>query len=322
MQRTPIRDSLGAAFATMLLVAACGGGAATPTPPAASVVVTPPPSGGAPTTAPVATRTSTGEPALDAPAGVGAGATFEVIWTGPNEQSDYVTIVKLGATQWTDEDYFNTTAGSPGKLLASTEPGDYELWYVAGASKEILARRPIKILAFVGSLDAAASTEANKEFEVSWTGPNGPGDYITIVKMGATQWTNEDYFNSSAGNPGTLLAPLDAGPYELWYVTGTDRVIQVRRPITVTATSATLDASAEVSKGAAFQVSWTGPNGPSDYVTIVPAGSPPSTFLSYFTTNSGSPGTLTAPNDTGNYEIWYVVGQNRVTLATRPIRVR
>ena len=82
--------------------------------------------------------------------------------------------------------------------------------------------------------------EANKEFDVAWTGPNGPGDYVTIVKLGAEKWTNEDYFNTSGGPSQKLLAPVEAGSYELWYVTGTDSVIQVRRPIAVTATSATL----------------------------------------------------------------------------------
>jgi Ca-activated chloride channel family protein len=326
MQRTSNRASLGGGLAVMILVAACGGsGAATPSPAAtatATVAVTPAPSAATGTTAPVATQGSTGEPAVNAPAEVAAGAEFEVTWTGPNEQSDYVTIVKLGATKWTNEDYFNTNSGNPNKLLAATEPGDYEIWYVSGASKEILARRAIKILAFVGSLDAPATVEANHQFDVAWTGPNGPGDYVTIVTAGATQWTDEDYFNANSGNPGKLLAPLEAGAYEVWYVTGTDRVIQVRRPIIVTATSATLVAPAEVAKGATFQVTWTGPNGPADYVTIVPAGSPPNTYLSYFNTNAGNPGTLTAPSDSGDYEIWYVVGQNRVNLATRPIKVR
>ena len=41
-----------------------------------------------------------------------------------------------------------------------------------------------------------------------------------------------------------------------------------------------------MNRGATFQVTWTGPNGPSDYITIVAAGA-------------------TAPAAAGNYEIWY-----------------
>ena len=99
-------------------------------------------------------------------------------------------------------------------------------------------------------------------------------------------------------------------------------VIQLRRPITVTATSATLDGPDEVLRGATFEVAWTGPNGPSDYVTIVPLGSPEGTYLSYANTNAGSPASLTAPADGGNFELWYVVGQDRTILARVPIMVK
>ncbi len=321
MHRSSVRASLGAGLGIMILVAACGGGgAATPTPATAPTLGLP--TSPVVTSPPVATQGSTGDPALDAASEVQAGAEFDVAWAGPNALNDYVTVVKLGATAWTNEDYFNTSGGTPQKLLAPNTPGDYELWYVAGASKEILARRPLKILAFVGTLDAPPSVEANKEFDVAWTGPNGPGDYVTIVKLGAEKWTNEKYFNTSGGTPQKLVAPIEAGSYELWYVTGTEAVIQIRRPIAVTATSATLTAPAEVAKAAQFQVTWTGPNGPGDYVTIVPVGSEPSAYLSYFNTNAGNPGTLTAPDATGDFEIWYVSTQGPTVIKSIPIRVR
>ena len=321
MHRTSTRAALGAALGIIVLVvAACGGGGAaspTPAPPSQSAQSAAPA-----TTGPTATDASNGATGLTAPAEVQAGTEFEVTWTGPNEQSDYVTIVKLGATQWTNEDYFNTTSGNPQKLIAPTTAGDYEVWYVSGASKAVLFRKAIKVLPFTGSLDAPASVEANNEFEVAFTGPLGPGDYVTIVKLGATQWTNEDYFNASDPSPSKLLAPVEAGAYEIWYVTGSDRVIQVRRPIAVTATSATLQAPAGVAKGAQFEVTWTGPNGPGDYVTIVAAGSAPGSYLSYFNTNGGSPGKLTAPEAPGDYEIWYVAGQDRTNLASTSIKVQ
>lgn len=319
MLRTSHRTWPVAGLALSLVVTACGGAAASPTPTPAAATTGPT---AAPGSVPVATDPSTGEPALTAPNEVGAGVEFEVTWTGPNAQTDYVTIVKAGTAAWTNEDYFNTNSGSPNRLLAPTEPGAYELWYVSGADKAVLVRRPIAILAFVGSIEAPASVVANTEFDIAWNGPSGPGDYVTIVKAGATQWTNEDYFNASGATPQKLLAPVEAGAYEVWYVTGSDRVIQLRRPITVTATSATLDGPDDVLRGAAFQVAWTGPNGPSDYITIVPTGSPEGTYLSYANTNAGTPANLTAPDEGGNFELWYVVGQDRTILARVPIVVK
>ena len=48
-----------------------------------------------------------------------------------------------------------------------------------------------------------------------------------------------------------------------------------------------------------------GPNGPSDYITIVPNGSKVGTYTSYASTATGNPVTIKAPNTPGEYEIGY-----------------
>lgn len=264
----------------------------------------------------------TGEPSLQAPDEVEAGTDFEVSWTGPDGQGDYITIAAEGATEWTNEPYFYTADGPTGTLVASTEPGAYEIWYVTGADEEILARRPITVTPFEGALQAPAEVMANTQFEVSWTGPDGPGDYVTIVAEGATRWTNESYFYTSGGPTGTLLAPIEDGAYEIWYVAGSDDTVFARRPITVAPYEITLEAATAVDAGADFDVTWTGPDGPGDYITIVTAGATQWTNEPYFYTASGSPGTLTAPDVPGNYEIWYVSGQSPDPLASFDITVR
>jgi Ca-activated chloride channel family protein len=77
------------------------------------------------------------------------------------------------------------------------------------------------------------------------------------------------------------------------------------RPITVTPYAVTLAAPNSVTHGTKFQVTWTGPNGPSDYITIVAAGSPPGSYNDYAYTTEGTTVTLTAPDTPGAYEIWY-----------------
>lgn len=313
-------DRLLSPVAIAVLVAACGGATATPTPvpPTAAPPVTDAPAA----STPAETSHSTGAPSLTVAAEIPGGSEFDVAWTGPNEQGDYITIVAAGTAKWTTEDYFYTlSSASPAKLSAPAKAGDYEVWYVA-MDGQILVRKAVTVTAFSASLSAPDSIQANTRFEVTWVGPDGQGDYITIVKLGATEWTNETYANTNAGNPAKLIAPIEAGAYELWYVAGSDSSIQARRPITLTPAVVTLSAPAEVTRSTQFQVTWTGPDGPGDYVTIVAVGSDPGAYTSYANTNAGSPATLTAPDAPGSYEIWYAAGQNSATLKSIPITVK
>jgi Ca-activated chloride channel family protein len=264
----------------------------------------------------------TGEASLDAPDEVEAGADFEVSWTGPDGEGDYVTIVEEGARRWTNEPYFYTADGSTGTLVASTSEGEYEIWYVRGDDEEVLATRPITVTPFEGALLAPAQVMGNTEFEVSWNGPDGPGDYITIVPESALRWTNEDYFYTADGSTGTLLAPVEAGDYEIWYVAGADDSVFATRPIQVNPTEVSIESVTAVDAGAQFEVTWDGPDGPGDYLTIVPARSAEGTYLSYAYTADGNPLTLTAPDETGDFEVRYVAGQDESTLAAFDITVR
>lgn len=262
-----------------------------------------------------------GEPGVNAPDEVEAGSEFEVTWTGPDDQGDYVTIVPEGATAWTNEPYFYTANANPGTLVAPTEEGDYELWYVAGVDEEVLARSPITVSPFEGALQAPDEVEAGTEFEVTWEGPDGPGDFITIVAEGTERWTNESWFYTANNNPGTLVAPIEGGDHEVWYVTGADDETMASRPITVTELAVRLEAPAEVDAGEEFEVTWTGPDGPSDYITIVPEGSEEGTYLDYAYTSEGSTVTLTAPDEPGDYEIWYASDRVEGTFESIPIVV-
>lgn len=321
MTRRPYSFAV-AVLGSLVLAAACTSVAPTASP-SPSPTAAPSPS---PTVAPVVTPTAsptaapTGPVTLDAPDEISAGLPFQVTWTGPDAEGDFITLVAAGAERWTNEQYFYTTEGSPGDLVAPTTTGDYELWYVKGADDSVTARRPITVTDFVGTLSAADSVTAGTIFEVEWTGPNAPGDYVTIVAEGTERWSNEDYFYTTEGTPAELIAPVKTGSYELWYVTGTD-AIMLRRPIAVTAFTVTLDAPDSVDGGAQFEVSWTGPDGPQDYITIVAAGSAPGTYGSYAYTSTGNPVTLTAPETAGPYEIRYQSDREDGVFGSIPIVV-
>jgi Ca-activated chloride channel homolog len=330
--RSPVLATLAVSIA--MVVAGCGGSAATASPTAAPASGQPSSStssSGAPSGVPSAGASAptgqasagpAGPATLDAPAQVAAGASFQVTWTGPAGNGDYVTIVAVGTDKWTNQPYFNTTSSSPASLTAPTTAGSYELWYVAGSNDAVLARRPIAVSPFVGTLSGPDTVGAGTSFQVSWTGPDGNSDYVTIIAVDAPKWTTEPYFYTSVGSTGSLVAPILAGSYELRYVTGAEDATMIRRPITVTAMSVTLTAPASVVHGAAFQVTWTGPDGPSDYITIAPAGSPDGTYLDYAYTRTGATVTITAPGLPGKYEIRYASDRVKGTFGSVPIEVK
>jgi Ca-activated chloride channel family protein len=314
--------------AMVILLSACGSSGKASS--AASVAASASASASAGASASAAASASSGAvgPAnIDAPQEVAAGAKFAVNWTGPQGLGDYITIVLAGATKWTNEPYFDTKgAASPGSLVAPVQDGAYALWYVSGADGTILTRRAIRVTAFVGSVTGPDSVMAGSRFKASWTGPDGPGDYVTIVPAGATKWTSNDsyFYTANKNNPGDLVAPLDAGSYQLWYVPAAKDSGQVTRPISVTPYVVTLDAPATVAKGAAFDITWTGPDGPSDYLTIVLAGSAPGTYGEYQYTQNfvGKKITLHAPAAAGSYEIRYQSDRvTNVVFKSRPITV-
>lgn len=62
------------------------------------------------------------------------------------------------------------------------------------------------------------------QFDVAWTGPNGPFAYITIVEAGAPAGAYLSYAYTSSGSPATITAPEADGAYEIRYVSGQGEV--------------------------------------------------------------------------------------------------
>lgn len=259
---------------------------------------------------------------LTAPAEVAAGAAFEVAWTGPGNPGDYVTIVPEGAEEGRYLFYAYTGAGSPATLTAPIAAGAYEVRYVTGQNGSTLARRTVTVAAASASVRPPAEAAAGAAFEVAWTGPANPGDYLTIVPAGAGEGEYLSYAYADAGSPATLIAPIDAGAFEIRYVAGQDGSTMAAAPISVTPVTASVSAPATVDAGATFEVAWTGPANAGDYLTIVPAGADEGEYLDYAYADAGSPLTLTAPDEPGRYELWYVSGQGYRTLARAPVEVR
>ncbi len=243
---------------------------------------------------------------LTVPEVVISGQSFEITWTGPNSKGDYITLVTIDTEDGKYDEWGFTKDGNPLSFTAPIIAGEYEIRYQSDREPGVFARKSLTIAAAEFSFSAPATVPAGTSFEVGWTGPDGPQDYITIVAIGSEPGAYESYEYTSNGSPVTLIAEITAGKYEIRYQSDRERgIIFASTPITVTPMQISLQAPTQVNAGPSFEITWTGPSGPRDYITIVPAGAKAGSYQSYKYTREGSPLSLTAPEQAGAYEIRY-----------------
>lgn len=157
---------------------------------------------------------------LEAPEQAAPATDVRVVWTGPDNAQDYLSIAAGGSAA---EEYISwapTSAGSPLLLRTPSPAGAYEIRYVLGSDGEVLARRPLQVLRVSVQIEAPRSVEAGTRFAVTWRGTAGPGDFIAIVRAGtkARNWFDFAYVNQ--GDSLTLAAPFRPGSYEVRYISG------------------------------------------------------------------------------------------------------
>ncbi|MFO0858520.1 MAG: hypothetical protein U0640_14325 [Phycisphaerales bacterium] len=285
--------------------------------------------------APTTTQTPTpkAEPAevlstatIAGPARVTAGTEFQVTWTGPDNAGDFVTIVPKDAPPEKYGSYINTKQGATITLTAPMDAtgsdaakNGYELRYVTGKSRTILARAAIEVMPAGATIDAPDQATVGTDIEVKWTGPNNQGDYITVAAKG---WPDEKYGNytpTTAGSPLRVKALADAGDAELRYVSGQGRVVLARRAISLKAADIAITAPDQAVAGSTIEVAWTGPNTAGDYITVVEVGTADDKNGNYTNTTKGTPLPLLMPVMNGKAELRYVMGQGRKVLARRAI---
>jgi len=263
-----------------------------------------------------------GPATLTAPAEVRAGKAFVVKWTGPNNPKDYVTIVAKDAKDAEYGSYRETKEGHEVELVAPVVAGACEVRYVTGGSRTVLARTPVIVTAAEATLEAPAEIVLGKPVTIAWTGPNDPGDYVTIVMQGTPDAVYGNYTETKEGSPLSVTAPATPGDAEVRYVTGQGRRVLARRPLRILPADVSLSAPDEAVGGTSISVAWTGPDNKGDYVTVVLPGARDADYGNYGETREGSPLTLLMPVEDGEHELRYVSGQDRRVLGRRTIRLR
>jgi hypothetical protein len=262
------------------------------------------------------------EATLTAPAEVRAGATFLVQWTGPDNQKDYVTIVSKDAKDAEYGSYRETKEGHELELTAPVQPGACEVRYVTGGSHTVLGRTPVAVTAAEATLEAPAAIVLGKPVTIAWSGPNDPGDYVTIVMQGTPDAQYGNYTETKQGSPLDVTAPDTPGEAEVRYVTGQGHKVLARRPLRILPADVSLSAPDEAVCGATISVAWTGPDNKGDYVTVVLPGARDADYGNYRDTREGSPLKLLMPVEDGEHELRYVTGQDHRVLGRRTIRLR
>ena len=145
---------------------------------------------------------------VKAPATAQVAVEIDVSWQGPGYTGDYIAIARPGTDRHSRIYYTYTREGSPLKLQVPSEPGTYEVRYLLGKSKAILAQTTLEIQAASASVQAPATADVATKFEVAWQGPDNRGDYIAIVQPEKGANSRIHYTYTKEGSPLKLLAPL------------------------------------------------------------------------------------------------------------------
>jgi Ca-activated chloride channel family protein len=170
-------------------------------------------------------------------------------------------------------------------------------------------------------LEAPATVTTGARFTVGWSGVLNPEDYVTIVPVGADEGKYTTYVRVRDHKEDALVAPADAGLYEVRYVARDGGRTLGATPVEVVEAEMSVAAPGQVTTGSSFTVSWTTSIHPEDYITIVPAGADEGKYTNYVRVRSDNANKLIAPAEPGLYEVRYVLREGARTLASAPVEV-
>ncbi|WP_376695973.1 vWA domain-containing protein [Wenzhouxiangella sp. EGI_FJ10305] len=261
------------------------------------------------------------EATLSAPDTAAAGENVTVEWQGPDYRRDYIAITRPDDDSGKHINFTYTDDGSPLELQMPPEAGDYEIRYIQRQDRTILARQSITVEPVEATLSAPDTAAAGENITVEWQGPDYRRDYIAITRPDDDSGKHINFAYTKDGSPLELQMPPEAGGYEIRYIQRQDRIVLARRPITVEPVEASLSAPETAVAGENLAVEWQGPDYRRDYIVIARPGADSGDHINFAYTNQGSPLELEMPSEAGDYEIRYILRQDRTIVARRPITV-
>lgn len=273
---------------------------------------------------------------VTAPQRVEAGSTFEVAWTGPGYERDYIGITPAdyedtGYPYRFVSDKVRVSDNDILRIKAPTEPGQYVIEYAIGQDDSRLAIAPLEVVAVSAGLTAPASVPAGSTFEVAWTGPGYERDYVGVTPADYedTGYPYRFVTNKVQVSEGDVLrvtAPTAPGSYVVEYALGQDNSRLMSSPLEVTAVSASITAPTAAPAGSIIEVAWAGPDYARDAIGVTPADYEDTSYPYRFATRTvgtaeGDVLKLQLPTTPGSYVVEYAMGQDNSRLASVAIEV-
>jgi len=255
------------------------------------------------------------EASVEAPLSAKVASSFDVKWQGPGYQGDYIAIAMPEDPAGRYIYYTYTGSENQIKLRSPSDPGIYEVRYIMNRDTKLLAKTTITIEATTAQVQAPESAPVATQFEVSWSGPDNKSDYISIAHPDQKSGSYVNYTYTKNGDPLKLRAPSDPGPYEIRYMQGQGSKILATTSIDITPVTASVQTSENTAAGSKFEVSWTGPDNKSDYISIARSDQKAGSYVNYTYTKNGNPLKIQAPSDPGTYEVRYILGRGSKLLA-------
>ncbi|MTI42923.1 Ca-activated chloride channel family protein [Roseibium hamelinense] len=182
---------------------------------------------------------------LEAPSEIGQGKRLTVVWEGPGARYDSVQIYDPAARggegrvihekRLQNDDFDNNKAS----LATPVKPGPYELRYYNGDNRQVLFTQPLIIVPINIGFDAPESVETQTRFQVTWSGPGARYDSVQLFDPQARGGEGKVVFERrlSSGDLDAktveVVAPNDAGAFELRYYNGENRAVLHSQPLTV-----------------------------------------------------------------------------------------
>ena len=170
-------------------------------------------------------------------------------------------------------------------------------------------------------VSAPDSAEIAMRIEISWKGPAGRDDYISVARPDQPPGANMSRTPVREGNPLKVWMPSDPGKYEVRYILGAGTKVLAKSTIEIKGVTAKIEPAGQVNAGAWIEVKWEGPARDGDYISVARHDQQPGANAGFTLLKEGNPLKVRAPGDPGDYEVRYILARGAKLLAKAAITV-